>query len=196
MSNDKAIIGGVVALGLPKPDLMQTDPKKGDYVYGKDIIPSKVSDLENDAGYLTEHQDISGKMDADKLPEAINTALAQAKASGEFNGADGADGKDGKTPVKGMDYYTDADTAEMVDAVLEELPIEVSHDGYTEITGQRGVVDIAVTEEADGTVTMVNTLEGGVSETIQIIPDENGNPMTLTYNGVDIPIAWTEAGAE
>lgn len=36
MSNDKEIIGGVVALGLPKPDLMQTDPKKGDYVYGKD----------------------------------------------------------------------------------------------------------------------------------------------------------------
>ena len=36
--------------------------------------------------YLTEHQDISGKLDADQLPEAINDALAQAKASGEFNG--------------------------------------------------------------------------------------------------------------
>lgn len=32
---------------------------------------------------------ISGKLDANKLPEAINDALAQAKASGEFNGADG-----------------------------------------------------------------------------------------------------------
>ena len=32
---------------------------------------------------------ISGKLDADKLPEAINDALAQAKASGEFDGADG-----------------------------------------------------------------------------------------------------------
>lgn len=32
---------------------------------------------------------ISGKLDADKLPEAINDALAQAKASGEFNGANG-----------------------------------------------------------------------------------------------------------
>lgn len=30
-------------------------------------VPTKVSQLENDQGYLTEHQDISGKLDADKL---------------------------------------------------------------------------------------------------------------------------------
>lgn len=45
--------------------------------------------------YLTEHQDISGKLDADKLPEAVNDALAQAKASGEFDGADGQPGEKG-----------------------------------------------------------------------------------------------------
>jgi len=33
--------------------------------------------------YLTEHQDISGKLDADRLPEAVYDALAQAKASAE-----------------------------------------------------------------------------------------------------------------
>ena len=61
----------------------------------KSELPTKVSELENDAGYLTEHQDISGKLDASALPTAINTALAQAKASGEFDGQPGADGKDG-----------------------------------------------------------------------------------------------------
>lgn len=30
------IIGNTVGMGLPKPDLMQTDPKKGDYVKGKE----------------------------------------------------------------------------------------------------------------------------------------------------------------
>lgn len=37
---------------------------------------------------------IVDKLDASKLPEAINTALAQAKESGEFNGKDGKDGSD------------------------------------------------------------------------------------------------------
>ena len=105
----KKIIGVTVGSPLPKPNLKQTDPRKGDYVKGKDIIPSKVSDLENDSGFLTEHQDISGKLDAAKLPEAINTALAQAKNSGEFNGADGEDGKDGYTPQKGIDYFDGKD---------------------------------------------------------------------------------------
>ena len=52
-------------------------------------VPDKVSAFKNDAGYLTAHQDISGKLDADKLPEAVNDALAQAAASGEFDGIDG-----------------------------------------------------------------------------------------------------------
>ncbi len=37
-------------------------------------------------------------------------------------GADGSDGNDGYTPVKGTDYYTDADKEEMVQAVLAALP--------------------------------------------------------------------------
>lgn len=34
------------------------------------------------------------------------------------------DGEDGDTPQKGVDYYTEADKAEMVEAVLDELPDE------------------------------------------------------------------------
>lgn len=83
------IIGVTVGTPTPRANLKQTDPRKADYVKGKDIIPEKVSQLENDAGYLTEHQDISGKLDASKLPEAIDNALAQAKASGEFDGENG-----------------------------------------------------------------------------------------------------------
>lgn len=64
-------------------------------------IPTKVSELENDSGYLTKHQDISGKLDATKLPEAIDTALAEAKESGVFDGADGAPGEKGEKGDKG-----------------------------------------------------------------------------------------------
>ena len=95
-------------------------------------VPTKVSAFENDKGYLTQHQDISGKLDASVLPTAINTALAQAKASGEFDGQPGEKGEkgekgdkgdkgdkgeqgaEGKKPVKGVDYFTEADKAEIV----------------------------------------------------------------------------------
>lgn len=53
-----------------------------------------------------------GAISQDDLQEATNEALAQAKASGEFDGADGrdgVDGKDGYTPVKGVDYFDGKD---------------------------------------------------------------------------------------
>jgi hypothetical protein len=50
----------------------------------------------------------------DGFQEAVNAALAQAKSSGEF---------DGKTPVKGTDYFTAADKAEMVNDVIAALPV-------------------------------------------------------------------------
>lgn len=98
-------------------------------------VPSKVSQLINDSGYissipdeyiteeelnskgyLTEHQSLDdyakktdipdlrnieqkiddldkNKLDESNLGQAVNTALAQAKASGEFDGESGADGK-------------------------------------------------------------------------------------------------------
>lgn len=87
------IIGNTVGMGLPKPNLMQTNPKKGDYVKGKDEF------LENSA-----------------LPTAINAALEQAKESGDF------DGKDGYTPQKGVDYWTAADKQEIIDEVASSAP--------------------------------------------------------------------------
>ena len=56
------------------PDLAQTDPMEADFVRNK-----KVSYLENDSGYLTEHQDISGKADKfntytkDEVKAYVNT---------------------------------------------------------------------------------------------------------------------------
>jgi hypothetical protein len=105
------------------------------------VVPTNISAFQNDIGYLTEHQsldgfatetyvqtyaqpkgnyltehqDISGKLDANKLPEAINTALSQAKESGEF------DGTDGYSPVRGTDYWTDADKAEIKSYVDEAI---------------------------------------------------------------------------
>lgn len=92
------------------------------------------------------------------------------------DGADGAPGANGYTPVKGVDYYTDAEKAALVEDVAEAVT-------PTAITA------ISVTEASNGNVTITNTLEGGATETITITADANGNPKTV--NG--IPITWTEA---
>lgn len=39
------------------------------------------------------------------------------------DGVDGEDGEDGYTPIRGTDYYTEADKAEMVGLVLAALPM-------------------------------------------------------------------------
>ncbi len=48
--------------------------------------------------------------------------LASLKGSDGINGTDGRDGADGYTPIKGTDYFTDADKSELVTAVLDALP--------------------------------------------------------------------------
>ena len=55
------------------------------------------------------------------------------------------------------------------------------------------ITSVQITEAADGTLTMVNTLADGV-ETIAIMPDAEGNPSKLSYNGKEIPISWAVIG--
>lgn len=44
------------------------------------------------------------------------------KGDNGTNGKDGKDGADGHTPIKGADYFTEADKAEMVASVIYALP--------------------------------------------------------------------------
>ena len=39
------------------------------------------------------------------------------------NGTNGKDGVDGYTPVKGKDYFTETDKAEIISSVIAELPV-------------------------------------------------------------------------
>lgn len=81
-------------------------------------VPTKLSELTSDAAHRTvtdsEKAVWDEKLDADKLPEAVEDALAQAKASGEF---DGKPGEDGYTPIKGVDYFDGKDGAKGADGV-------------------------------------------------------------------------------
>lgn len=57
------------------------------------------------------------KLDASALTEAVNEALTQAKESGEFKG------EPGYTPVKGEDYFTEADKREIAEQAAQLVKI-------------------------------------------------------------------------
>lgn len=110
-------------------------------------IPSKVSDLENDKGYLTKHQSLDGYA----TEEYVNQKISEAELGGEGSdidlssyytktqtdeaiqaavgavellpgpagpqGEQGVQGEDGYTPQKGIDYWTEEDKQEIIDEV-------------------------------------------------------------------------------
>lgn len=85
--------------------------------YSSQKIEAEISTL-NEAN-AAQDEEIAKKLNASELPTAINTALAQAKESGQFDGAPGAKGD---TPEKGVDYWTATDKQEIVSDVLAALP--------------------------------------------------------------------------
>jgi hypothetical protein len=141
----------------------------------KSAIPTKVSQLQNDSKYLTQHQDISHLLPRTELPTAINTALAQAKASGEFNG------KDGYTPQIGVDYWTPADQEAIVQQVILALG--------TPVFGTVGT-DKKITLSTDNLVD--GTYELGYE-------DKNGNWVKICdyiKGGIVVPtvtLVWTDS---
>lgn len=93
----RKIIGVTVGSPLPKPNMMQTDPKKGDYVKGKEkFLEEFLRDFVKTVNGA--EPDENGNVVVD-VTEYINEALAQAKESGEFDGNDGSPGKDGSDGV-------------------------------------------------------------------------------------------------
>ena len=68
----------------------------------------------------------SGGVSQEQIDKAVQSALAQAKESGEFDGPEGPQGPKGDTgatgPVGPAYTLTDADKAEMVNGVLASLP--------------------------------------------------------------------------
>lgn len=114
-------------------------------------VPENVSAFVNDAGYLTEHQDISGKLDADKLPEAIDDALEQAKASGEFKGEPGAKGEDGKAGADGKDGANGEDGKDGKDGVSPVVDVEPISGGHkVTITDVNGSQSFQIMNGIDG----------------------------------------------
>lgn len=131
--------------------------------------------------YLTEHQDISGKLDADKLPEAVNDALTEAKASGMFDGQDGDDY-----------VLTEADKAEIAEMAAELVEVSESAPNSGSVSS---VANVAPDEHGNVPLTAENVgalskkggiMEGGINMNGQTLsglnaPTEEGQAANKGY---------------
>lgn len=184
---------GVVLKGLidAVSNSLSNYQPKGDYALRSELptVPTKVSQLQNDKGYLTEHQDISGKLDADKLPEAINTALAQAKESGEF---DGEKGDPGVTPHIGSNgnwYIGSVDTGVKAQGKDGAAGRGIKSIARTSGNGAAGTTDtytITYTDNTTSTLTVYNGKNGtnGTSVTVESVREStaDGGSNVVTFS--------------
>lgn len=138
---DEETVQKAVAEYLTANPIKETDPTVPDWAKQKEKPTYTASEV--------------GALSSETLPEAVNQALAKAKASGEFDGADGKDGqpgkdgepgkdgapgapgKDGYTPVKGVDYFDGKDGKDGKDG-SDGSPGkdgENGQDGYSPVRG-------------------------------------------------------------
>lgn len=173
-------------------------------------------ELEDDA-VLVITKDLENYLSANDLSAAIDAALAEAKAIGEFDGEDGEDGADGKdgsawwyinqyidgtpldmvsddakngdyclhateghvyyakdgkwkqignikgyTPIKGKDYFTEADKEEIVGELADAAPVR-------SVNGKTGAVSLSAPDvgaaPSDKTITITGVDESGTTHT-------------------------------
>jgi hypothetical protein len=102
---------GVVYANVPNI-LLQSGGTFNVYVWPEETVQAArfcVIPREKPSDYIYEETEIYG------IKEVVEKALEEAKNSGEF------DGKDGKTPERGVDYWTEADKAEIKSYVDEAI---------------------------------------------------------------------------
>lgn len=148
------IYGNTVGTTLPKPNLDQTDPSKGDFIKGDRTF------LKGDDGAVF-------------VPEISEAGILSWTNNGGLPNPEPVDivGDDGHTPQKGTDYFTEEDKDELVERMLDSIPrvssVLVDREGST--------TTMAVTLE-DGTQTalVIQYGAGGDPETITLDGQEIG----------------------
>lgn len=103
-----------------------------------------------------------------------------------IRGATGAAGAAGTTPVKGTDYWTDADKAEIVEDVLEQIPENDSAEGAVLYTEQ--VLTEEQKAQARANIGAIGEMDVGKSENLQVVY-ATSYPNTTTF-------AYTETSGD
>ena len=148
------------------------------------------------------------KLDAAELTNAVNTALAQAKASGEFDGADGRPGEngtDGYSPTANVMQNDNGATITITDKNgTTTATVKNGKDGADGIPGKDGqpgkdgvgiqsVVQTTTSTADGGTNVITVTKTDGTSSTFSVKNGSKGSPGQAGANGADGKSAYAYA---
>jgi hypothetical protein len=119
----------------------------------KPTIPSKTSELQNDSGFLTQHQDISGKQDKATLEEDV-AAEGFTKNTGTYS--------------KPADGIPKTDLSDAVQASLRKADTALQSAPVTSVNGKTGEVslgaaDVGAISSAAGSVGTTNIGDSSVN---------------------------------
>lgn len=134
----------------------------------KPTIPSKTSELQNDSGFLTQHQDISGKQDKATLEQDV-AAKGFTKNTGTYS-----------KPAGGIPK---TDLSDSVQASLGKADTALQSAPVTSVNGKTGAVslgaaDVGAISSAAGAVGTNNIADGVVTKA-----KLNGTALNTTFVG-------------
>lgn len=105
--------------GLPNPSPVNIKGDKGDKGDTGERGPQGIQGIQGERGADGAKGDKGDR--GEQGIQGIQGAKGEKGDKGEA-GKNGTNGADGYTPVKGKDYFTDADKEEMVNSVISALP--------------------------------------------------------------------------
>lgn len=152
---DSGGTGATTAAGAREAIGAGTSNFSGSYtdLSNKPTIPSKTSELQNDAGFLTQHQDISGKQDKETLEEDV-AAKGFTKNTGTYS-----------KPAGGIPK---TDLSDAVQASLGKADTALQSAPVTSVNGKTGEVilgaaDVGALSSAAGAVGTTNIGDSSVN---------------------------------
>lgn len=170
LSIDSGGTGASTAAGARAAIGAGTSNFSGSYtdLSNKPTIPSKTSELQNDSGFLTQHQDISGKQDKATL-EADVAAKGFTKNTGTYSKPSGGIPK--------------TDLSDAVQASLGKADTALQSAPVTSVNGKTGEVslgaaDVGAISSAAGSVGTNNMADGVVTKA-----KLNGTALNTTFVG-------------
>lgn len=127
-----------------------------------------------------------GALSENELDTAINTALAQAKASGDFDGADGQNGENGYSPTVSMTPVNNGTKLDITDVNgVHTATILNGTNGTNGTNGQDGFSPtIEVTQTSTGHTVSITDKEG--TQTFDVLNGVNGQDGQNGADGQDL----------